>query len=119
MRRVFLYVCVLLLVLVFCAGGVYAADPSDVPDVIPSRGRGGISFLTCHLLADADGSGTVDYFDFVIFVGAYGACSGECPAPWRCYDPLADFNQDGCVNERDLGILQAQWGASCDDIIGQ
>ena len=55
----------------------------------------------CH--ADADCSGFVDAPDWDILQPAMGTCQGQLG-----YNPCADFNRDGCVDQLDLDIF-GQW----------
>ena len=57
----------------------------------------------CH--GDADCSMAVDLIDMNIMQAAMFTCTGQ-PG----YNPCADFNRDGCVNELDEDILQMWFG---------
>ena len=45
--------------------------------------------------------------DWSIFQPAWGKCD-----PDPAYDPMADFNRDGCVNPMDWSVFQPNWGAT-------
>lgn len=58
---------------------------------------------TCgnRLIGDVDGSGVVDSSDLSEMLSAYGTT-----------DDAGDINQDGDVDDLDLDLLQANWGAT-------
>jgi hypothetical protein len=48
------------------------------------------------------GDGVVNGADLAVLLGAWGACSGSCPA---------DFTGVGFVDGADLGFMLGAWGA--------
>ena len=54
---------------------------------------------------DVDEDGVVGASDVVIAMGAYGTCQGE-PG----YEPLADQNENGCVDDIDIAIVNDNFG---------
>ncbi len=52
-------------------------------------------------VGDLNGDGVVDVSDLLILLGAWGSCSGQCPA---------DLNGDGVVDVSDLLMLLSNWG---------
>ena len=57
------------------------------------------------ITGDIDQSGRVDGNDLIIFSRAKGSLSGDSN-----FNPDADFNNDGAVNDADLVILTAKFG---------
>jgi hypothetical protein len=57
----------------------------------------------CH--GDVNCDNEVDSFDESIFEAAYGKCYGQAG-----YEPCADFNRDGCVDNQDGVILMTYYG---------
>jgi hypothetical protein len=61
--------------------------------------------VTLGLPGDVDGDQDVDLDDLAALLAAYGRCSGE-PG----YNPLADFDESGCVDLADLTMLLSNYG---------
>ncbi len=54
---------------------------------------------------DEHPDGDVDAADLIAFAAAYGAAMGDLN-----YNPDADFNSDGVVNDMDLAVLADEFG---------
>lgn len=55
----------------------------------------------------------VDIFDFSLLSYLYEQCVGDVD-----FNPQADLNHDGCINEPDLQLLQANFGSQGDEAMG-
>ena len=53
---------------------------------------------------DIDNNGTVNTFDFLLLLGAYGKGCSRCPE---------DFNEDGAVSTLDFLRILARFGYTC------
>jgi hypothetical protein len=54
--------------------------------------------------------------DELVAGGYFTTAGGQvstCWARWACLRFQGDLNGDGCVDQADLGILLADWGAGC------
>jgi hypothetical protein len=54
---------------------------------------------------DVDEDGSVDLADLLIAMGAYGTCTGDSG-----FVPLADQNENGCVDDTDIAIVNDNFG---------
>lgn len=67
-----------------------------------SRGIAVLTVMTPRgVVGDLDGDGTVGASDLSILLGAWGPCTGGCPA---------DLDGDGTVDAADLAALLGAWG---------
>lgn len=90
------------------AGNPLDGEIYDPPNAqLPSGNgvNGGQGVFRIHVLqGDANRDGMTDTFDLKLINEAIGVCSAD-PG----FDPRADLNSDGCVNDIDVGIFtQAQ-----------
>lgn len=65
----------------------------------------GCALPVIECLADLDGSGTVDFNDLLVLLGAWGPCKAPCPQ---------DLDGSGVVDFNDLLELLGAWG-SCEE----
>ncbi len=83
-----------------------ALSQSDI-QTLYNKGVGGEPYCEDIIpTPDIDGSGAVDGKDLALFIGAYDAQQGVHDE----YDPLCDFDQDGYINETDLGTFSGEFG---------
>jgi hypothetical protein len=54
---------------------------------------------------DVDEDGLVTMNDLLIAMGAYGTCTGDAG-----FEPLADQNESGCVDDVDIAIINDNFG---------
>jgi hypothetical protein len=81
--------------------------PNDPITAVISFSRVNSSTGAGSLTADFDGSGTVDFADFIAFVSHFGARSGDA-----AYDVDFDLDGSGAVDFTDFLSFAAQFGSS-------
>ncbi len=64
-------------------------------------------------VADVDRNGRTDFFDGLSLYESLDRCAGESR-----FNPDADFNKDGCVDEADLSIFDEDRGCECCRMLG-
>lgn len=62
----------------------------------------------CFLKGDVNGSCAVNIDDLLLLLSSWGCVCGQ-----HCFNPCADIDRDGDVDQADLDILLANWGTHC------